>query len=344
VAGAEGQQEQRVRDQRPIRRSSVSRHGWQAMIVGPVSRASRRTSRRPRADQMSARQLRCCMLAGAAGVLLLVGAVAVAAGAASHHVALRGGAVAGPMRADDAQVLPPGFFEVIRTDGRAVLQVRVGGGNVTTAVSDGRGGWYIGGFFHSINGRSRSGLAHLLATGVLDPQWHPRPSLGGDTTFFLVRSLLLNRQASTLYVTGAFDAIDGTPRNGIAAVDPISGALLSWEVHSKGEVGGSVLEDPDGHILYLSGRFTFIGGHSREHIAAVDEDSAIVLSLNIPGLKLLGNCRVGSEPRSTDAVPRRYQPAVPESPLEPRAGGGRSSPRPGHALAPARASDRRLEP
>jgi hypothetical protein len=74
----------------------------------------------------------------------VVGAVAAAAGAASHrragHLALGRGAVAGRMRADDALVLPPGFFEVIRTDGRPLLGAHVRGGNVTTAASDGHGG------------------------------------------------------------------------------------------------------------------------------------------------------------------------------------------------------------
>jgi hypothetical protein len=135
--------------------------------------------------------------------------------------------------------------------------------------------------FRRVDGQPRNGLAHLLATGELDPQWHPRPS---RATFVLVRDLLLNRDASTLYVTGEFDAVDRMPRNGIAAMDPISGALQPWEVHAKGPVDDGVLEDADRRVLYLNGNFTFMCGRSRERIAALAEGGTKALSLNVPGV------------------------------------------------------------
>ena len=44
---------------------------------------------------------------------------------------------------------------------------------INVSVSDGSGGYYIGGSFTSVNGVTRNRLAHLLADGSLDATWNP---------------------------------------------------------------------------------------------------------------------------------------------------------------------------
>ena len=49
----------------------------------------------------------------------------------------------------------------------------VDGGSVFAAVPDGSGGWFIGGFFTTVEGVARRGLAHIRADGALDRDWSP---------------------------------------------------------------------------------------------------------------------------------------------------------------------------
>ena len=46
-------------------------------------------------------------------------------------------------------------------------------GVVNDVVSDGTGGWYLGGDFNSVGGVSRTDLAHVMADGTVDPSWAP---------------------------------------------------------------------------------------------------------------------------------------------------------------------------
>jgi hypothetical protein len=45
-------------------------------------------------------------------------------------------------------------------------------GRVLAGVSDGAGGWFIGGDFRSVGGIQRSNLAHVLADKSIGP-WDP---------------------------------------------------------------------------------------------------------------------------------------------------------------------------
>jgi hypothetical protein len=46
--------------------------------------------------------------------------------------------------------------------------------SVQAAVSDGSGGWYVGGEFTTVGGVAHSRLAHILSNGTLD-SWAPNP-------------------------------------------------------------------------------------------------------------------------------------------------------------------------
>ncbi|HVP13945.1 MAG TPA: delta-60 repeat domain-containing protein, partial [Terriglobales bacterium] len=89
-------------------------------------------------------------------------------------------------------------------------------GRVYATASDGKGGWYFGGFFTSIAGVGRNGLAHIRADGSLDA-WNP--SVHGQVYALAIA-------CSTVYVGGSFDSIGGQPRACFGAVDAASGAVL----------------------------------------------------------------------------------------------------------------------
>ncbi len=99
-------------------------------------------------------------------------------------------------------------------------------GVVDTAVTDGRGGWFVGGSFTRFGGVRRIGLAHVLASGAVDPGW--RAWIGGASGR-LGSVTAVTRAGSRLFVAGAFGRVDGVTRPGLAAVDTRKGALArNW--------------------------------------------------------------------------------------------------------------------
>lgn len=179
-------------------------------------------------------------------------------------------------------------------------------GVVDAVLSDGAGGWYIGGNFSAVGGLPRSCLAHILADASVAP-WAPDPngtvrylavcgarlyaygefdSVGGqprahlaavnaitgaaESWYPMVDNLLITSMAasgSAVYLAGGFTAVNGQPRNSIAALDTISGAPTSWDPSPDAAV--SVLSIANG-VLYAGGNFTTISGQTRNGLAAFD--------------------------------------------------------------------------
>ncbi|MHB8242718.1 MAG: hypothetical protein ACYDHN_12105, partial [Solirubrobacteraceae bacterium] len=139
-------------------------------------------------------------------------------------------------------------------------QVSGAEGVVEAAISDGAGGWYIGGNFTHVAGVARAGLAHIEAGGSVDPNFAPSLEVaqGGS-----VEALALS--GSTLYVGGAFSQLDAQARQGLAAVNIADGSLQSWNpapnniVHTLAIAAG---------VLYVGGQFTEISGQTRDSLAA----------------------------------------------------------------------------
>lgn len=130
---------------------------------------------------------------------------------------------------------------------------------------------YIAGDFTTIGGESRAGLAAVEvagsadATGAADGTWDPNPGSG------TVHSMIIS--GSSLYVGGAFNSIGGQTRSRLAVIDLAGGdnagqADTTWNPTVTGtSVDGLLLS---GSHLYVSGRFTGIGGQVRNNIAVID--------------------------------------------------------------------------
>jgi hypothetical protein len=153
-------------------------------------------------------------------------------------------------------------------------------GTVRAAVSDGAGGWYIGGAFAHVAGQRRAGLAHVGPGGELDPIWSPDvdmadwdPGYGGVTALCVV--------GDTVYVGGRFEAIDGQPRNTLAAVDAVSGRLRTWDPRLNGWMVSALAAT--GAKIYVAGEFTQVGSARREHLAAFDAATGALDAWN-PGV------------------------------------------------------------
>ncbi len=144
------------------------------------------------------------------------------------------------------------------------------GGNVLASISDGQGGWFIGGGFNKVGSMTRNRLVHIRANGSVNELWDPQPN-------DIVHRLALSPDRSILYVGGAFTSIGGQPRERIAALDAATGAVRNWNPGAN-QVVYAIL--PTEAVIYAGGQFTSIGGQSRQYIAALDPVSGLATAWN----------------------------------------------------------------
>lgn len=119
---------------------------------------------------------------------------------------------------------------------------------------------YVGGNFTTMGGYSRGYLAPVNPfTGGLsnNPMWSRQPS-------YVVSSLAIS--GSTLFVGGAFTSFGGVGRLGVAAVDTLSGQLLSWNPDPNSYVESISLAPG---WAYVGGGFTTMGGRAQVGFGAV---------------------------------------------------------------------------
>jgi hypothetical protein len=130
---------------------------------------------------------------------------------------------------------------------------------------------FLGGYFLSVNGQSRSNLAALTLDGTLLP-WAP-------STNIPVEQVLVIDQ--TVYVGGPFTQ----PRPGLAAFHSSSGALLPWapEPNNPGNTIGPLALMEGGAELFVSGRFSHLDGNAHPFLARVDGQSGQPSDFN-PGI------------------------------------------------------------
>ncbi|HKQ57541.1 MAG TPA: hypothetical protein VJY35_06710, partial [Candidatus Eisenbacteria bacterium] len=153
-------------------------------------------------------------------------------------------------------------------------------GVVRTCVSDGAGGWYIGGTFTSVHGVPRVNLAHILADGSVSP-WNPGALGGGPNGY--VQSIVVS--GSLVYVGGFFSLVGGQPRLYLAAVDAVTGAATSWNPGADNSVFSLAVV---GSTVYAGGFFSTIGGQPRTGLAAIQASDGVVTAWD-PALNMFGS-------------------------------------------------------
>lgn len=146
--------------------------------------------------------------------------------------------------------------------GIAVYALKVSGNDV-----------FLGGRFSTVGGVSRSNLARVDAVSGAVLSWAPAITAGDDG----VRALEVT--ASTVFVGGGFDAVDGVTRQHFAAIDRASGILLPAAPDPGGGVYGVVLSlAAVGNTVYMGGIFERVAGVTRYNAAAVDVTTGLLLS------------------------------------------------------------------
>lgn len=140
-------------------------------------------------------------------------------------------------------------------------------GSINAVVSDGAGGWFIGGAFTAVGGSPRGNLAHIRSDRTVTTF---NPNVSGP-----VQSLALAGNA--LYVGGTFTRLGvgstAAVRTNFAAVNAANGAVLGLAPNPTGPVTAIAVF---GSRLFIGGAFTQISGESRTNLAAIDAVSGAV--------------------------------------------------------------------
>jgi hypothetical protein len=159
----------------------------------------------------------------------------------------------------------------------AMPAITGGAGRVEAVVSDGAGGFYIGGNFTHVGGVAREDAAHVRADGTVDPGWDPKPN---DEVTAIALS------GATVYMGGLFTSVDGSVRRDYAAaVSASTGAATGWDPEPDFWVYALALS---GSTVYLGGEFTHVndtvdGSVARQFAAAVDATTAKATAFNPVG-------------------------------------------------------------
>jgi hypothetical protein len=151
----------------------------------------------------------------------------------------------------------------------------VAGGQVYAAVSDGGGGWYIGGDFSSVGDAPIKNLAHISPAGSVDPAFDGQ--VGGTVRAIIVGGLDeegTQPDEHVVYIGGDFTQVHGVSRSRAAALNS-DGTLTTWsptandEVNALGEAYVTLNEasDPasaksEQSIVFVGGAFTQIGSNA----------------------------------------------------------------------------------
>ena len=112
-------------------------------------------------------------------------------------------------------------------------------GTIYSTISDGKGGWYIGGVFNTVGNYAISNIVHINSDYSIDTQFKPQPN---DT----VNTMYLN--GNSLYIGGAFTRINDIPFNYLVKLDKKTGDPDVWNAQCNGVVR-SITLIKDGRVI-----------------------------------------------------------------------------------------------
>ncbi len=140
------------------------------------------------------------------------------------------------------------------------------GSVVGAVISDGVGGWYVGGNFSHVGGAAHANVAHIKYDKTVDT-WSP-------ATNGTVNALALSSDRNTLYIGGSFTTVNGSTRNGLAAlnVNAANGGPTAWNPNAtdgSGTPAGVLALALGSNSVYAGGLFTRINGQTRNYVAEI---------------------------------------------------------------------------
>jgi uncharacterized delta-60 repeat protein len=141
---------------------------------------------------------------------------------------------------------------------------------VYSIVQQSDGKILLGGFFTSVSGTTRNGIARVFENGALDTAFDPNASSGVESIF--------QQSDGKILLGGGFTSVSATTRNRIARVFENGALDTTFNPNANGGVV-SIVQQSDGKIL-LGGFFTSVQATTRNRIARVFENGALDTTFN----------------------------------------------------------------
>ncbi|MFZ0161277.1 MAG: hypothetical protein WAL50_19780, partial [Kineosporiaceae bacterium] len=126
-----------------------------------------------------------------------------------------------------------------------------------------------------------AGFVLPLSAGLALAAYNPVPRASWTPTSGRVYAIA--QAGDAVYLGGSFTALwspaggQAVVRNGLAALDAATGALLPWNPNANGEVR-TLETSADGSTVYVGGAFTSIGGTTRQRLAAVNATTGALVT------------------------------------------------------------------
>lgn len=127
-------------------------------------------------------------------------------------------------------------------------------GEVRAVVSDGSGGWYVGGKFTNVDGQARTNLVHILSDGKTNPAFVAKVSDRVSSMILLGKNLVVG-------TAGASD-MGGS----VLLFDAKSGGNPKWKLDSSWPVRSLAV---DGGSIFATGKFKLANKTSESNKATV---------------------------------------------------------------------------
>ncbi|MBP9760760.1 MAG: hypothetical protein KBD15_00775 [Candidatus Magasanikbacteria bacterium] len=165
----------------------------------------------------------------------------------------------------------PGVI-VNATTGALAEYHKLGSGSVSARVviSDGSGGWYVGGTFTTVGNVSQDRLVHITSDGSINTSFDPTFDQFGS-----IYSLALDSAAGRLYVGGSFTEVNGQARDSLVALQTANGDLVDAFQIDVNNFGTVYDMEINSGTLYLAGNFSALGDlATRYSYGAIDVSSS----------------------------------------------------------------------
>ena len=120
----------------------------------------------------------------------------------------------------------------------------------------------------------RTDVGALLPTG--------KPDLGFEaSTNGEVRAVAASEDGSRIFIGGTFTEVNGVPRQNLAAIDAVTGALIpDWQADTTGTVPMVKSLAVHDDRLYVGGKFTGIDGTAKQKLAALNVTTGNLVTWN----------------------------------------------------------------
>lgn len=180
----------------------------------------------------------------------------------------------------------PARLQRYNTDGSRDLSLDVAigdAGHVTGLQVQPNGSIVFIGNFSSVAGVTRTSLARVDSSGVLDPTFNPSISLHVNSQDGMTAIKLL--PDGRMLISGDFHTVNGQPRSRIAMLHGNGALDTSFNPGMLG-LAHAIHRYPDGSFL-LGGHFSQVGGHPRSNLARLFPDGTVDISFaDVPDARI----------------------------------------------------------